>query len=119
MPRLIIAAGIVGFIFVALGAFGAHVVGETISEEGNAWWATATFYGLVHSVAALAVAVSGKTEFSRAAIAFLIGATIFSGTLYAMAIGAPHALGAVTPLGGLSFLAGWAMIALTAYKNRP
>lgn len=118
MPRLTIAAAIAGFIFVALGAFGAHGLGESISEVGNAWWVTATFYGLVHTVAALAIALSGRTEFSKAAIAFLIGAAIFCGTLYAMAIGAPRALGAVTPLGGLSFLAGWAMIAFTAYKNR-
>ena len=108
MSRLALAAGIAGFVTVAMGAFGAH--GLKLTPEAQDWWDTATFYALSHVVAALAIAVSGRSQLARAGWAFLIGAVIFGGTLYAMALGAPHYLGAVTPLGGLAFLAGWGLI---------
>lgn len=110
MPRLTLSAGILGFFTVALGAFGAHGLEGRLSPAALGWWETATFYALTHAVAALALALSGRETLRPAGWAFVFGAVLFAGSLYAMALGAPAIVGAVTPLGGLAFLAGWAMI---------
>ena len=113
MNRLALGAALTGFSGVALGAFGAH--GLALGAEADGWWQTATLYALVHAAAALAIAVSGRTGLvRRGGWAFILGALVFSGCLYAMAIGAPRWLGAVVPLGGISFLAGWALVAAGA-----
>jgi uncharacterized membrane protein YgdD (TMEM256/DUF423 family) len=117
MTRLIAAAGTAGFVGVALGAFGAHALEARLSPEAQGWWETATFYALTHAAAALAAALSGRHAFARAGWAFIIGAVIFAGSLYAMALGAPGYLGAVTPLGGLSFLAGWGLVVAGGMKR--
>lgn len=117
MRSLIICIGMIGFLAVALGAFGAHGLEGRLTAEAQDWWATATLYALVHAAAALAVAMAAKEARAPAAAgwAFVVGAVIFSGSLYAMALfslfgGAPRFLGAVTPIGGVAFLAGWALI---------
>lgn len=117
MKRLQFAAGCCGFLAVALGAFGAHGLEGVLSEAAAAWWETATLYGLVHAAAALGVSLSQNTMLRRAGWAFVIGAIIFSGSLYAMALGAPRAFGVITPLGGVSFLAGWALIVIAAARK--
>ncbi len=109
MPRLTIAAGLVGFAAVALGAFGAHALDGGLDSQALDWWRTATLYALVHAAAALAIALAGRL--AAAGWAFIIGTAVFAGTLYAMALGAPRMLGAVTPVGGVLLLAGWALIA--------
>lgn len=118
MNRLGVVAGLCGFAAVALGAFGAHGLEGRLSTEGLDWWGTATLYGLAHAVAALAVSMSEKSILRRAGWAFGIGAVIFSGSLYAMALGAPRWFGAITPVGGVSFLAGWAMIVFANARIR-
>lgn len=90
------AAAVLGFLGVALGAFGAHALKGRIDEN---LWRTAVTYHLVHAVAMLA-APHGARYFGA-------GVVVFSGTLYALALGAPRWLGAVTPVGGLLLLAGW------------
>lgn len=116
MNRLAFAAAITGFAGVALGAFGAH--GLNIGAEAQDWWDTATLYALVHGAAALAIALSDRIGLvRRGGWAFLIGAGVFSGCLYAMAIGAPRWLGGVVPLGGVSFLAGWVLVAAGATRR--
>lgn len=117
MSRLIAAAGVTGFLAVAFGAFGAHALEGRLTPEAQGWWETATFYALTHAAAALAAALSGKRAFARAGWAFIIGAVIFAGSLYAMALGAPRFLGAATPLGGLSFLAGWGLVVAAGLKR--
>lgn len=103
---------LLGFVTVALGAFGAHGLEDVLSAKQKAWWDTATLYALVHAAAGLAVALAPPGRVPRfAGWAFAVGAVVFSGSLYAMALGAPSALGAVTPIGGLSFLLGWALLA--------
>ena len=110
---------ILGFSAVGLGAFGAHGLGDLLDEKALGWWETATQYALIHAVGALAICLSPKAaKFQKSALAFLIGALIFSSSLYAMALGAPRFLGAVTPIGGLGFLAGWAMLALGLFKQK-
>jgi len=117
MNRLALAAAITGFLAVALGAFGAHALDGRLSETAQGWWETATFYALTHAVAALTLALSADGRFSRGGWAFILGAVLFAGSLYAMALGAPRWFGAITPLGGLCLLGGWAMIALAALKR--
>jgi uncharacterized membrane protein YgdD (TMEM256/DUF423 family) len=71
-------------------------------------------YGLIHAVAVLVVAPHVRA----AAWLLLVGSLIFSGTLYAMAFGAPRVLGAVTPIGGVLMIAGWLWFAVQAFSSR-
>lgn len=104
-------AGLIGLASVALGAFGAHVLGAGFDARSADLWDTATLYGLVHAAAGLA------TRSRAAGLLFSIGALIFCGALYALALGAPSALGAIAPLGGLAFLAGWLLTAVAALRG--
>jgi uncharacterized membrane protein YgdD (TMEM256/DUF423 family) len=112
MNWIVVGAGW-GFLGVALGAFGAHGLKARVGAEGLGWWQTAAQYHLVHALAIVAAgllrAQTGRGD--AAGWAFLLGSLLFSGTLYAMALGGPRGLGAVTPLGGLGMLAGWALLA--------
>ena len=100
------------FLAVALGAFGAHALKASLQSSGMTdAWNKAVLYHLVHAVALVGIALYGAGN--RAAY-FLIAAGIllFSGSLYTMALTNVRWLGAVTPLGGLCFLAGWAWLAI-------
>lgn len=115
---LVRLAALFGFVSVAIGAFGVHALEGRLTAEGAEWWHTATLYALPHAAAALAAGLSGKGgNIARGGALLLIGGVIFSATLYAMALGAPRWLGAVTPVGGAGMLAGWALIALGAGKR--
>lgn len=115
---LSLAGSILGFIGVTLGAFGAHGMASRFTPETRSWWETATLYLLVHAVAIFAAGLTGRTGlFSTGGWVMVIGAVIFSGTLYAMALGAPRWFGAITPIGGVGLLAGWALFAIAALRN--
>ncbi len=93
-------AAVSAAIAVAAGAFGAH--GAAGQQEAE-WLRTGGLYQLIHAVAAIAI-----MGFARGpAIMLLVGAAIFAATLYAMALGAPRWLGAVTPIGGGLLIIGW------------
>ena len=112
-------SALAGFCAVSLGAFGAHALGDALSAERAGWWETATFYLLVHAGTALAISVSNRADtLAPAGLLLIIGAIIFSATLYAMALGAPRWFGAITPIGGAGMLAGWAMIILQTVRSR-
>ena len=104
-PRLVIS-GLMGTIAIALGAFGAHGLKETLQHNPEAlgWWNTASQYLLIHAVAV------GAIKLKRSTYLWFIGALIFSSTLYFMALGAPRWLGAITPMGGTLLIAGWVMV---------
>lgn len=107
-------AAVFGFLAVALGAFGAHGLKDLLeANKTTEIWHTAALYHLVHSVVllALACAVRGRIP-SGPYLCFAIGVIIFSGSLYALAITNIRGLGAITPFGGLSLLAGWLWIAI-------
>jgi uncharacterized membrane protein YgdD (TMEM256/DUF423 family) len=106
-------AGVLGLLGVAAGAFGAHALAERLDPEQLEWWNTAARYQQIHAVALLAVAgLAGPWTRSRqwSVVAFTMGIVFFSGTLFAMALGAPRWFGAVTPVGGLALIGGWLAI---------
>jgi uncharacterized membrane protein YgdD (TMEM256/DUF423 family) len=109
-------AGALGFTAVAFGAFGAHGLRARLSPAMLEIYRTGALYHLVHAVAALAVALAGdKLRRGRLILALLsAGIVVFAGSLYALAITGLPVLGAITPLGGLLLLAGWALVALEA-----
>ncbi len=118
-PRWIaLTAGLLGFAGVVLGAFGAHLLKETLTASGSlAIWQTAVLYHLVHSVALLAVAgwSGAGPKLAWIARCWTAGIVLFSGSLYWLALGGPKILGPVTPLGGLALLLGWMFVALGAF----
>jgi len=111
MRPWLMTAALVGLLCVAFGAFGAHGVSDPKAQE---CLRTGAMYGFVH---ALAVYAAGSLRTRRARLVppiLLAGVALFSGSLWAMALGGPRWLGAVTPVGGLCFLAGWALLAWSA-----
>lgn len=107
-------AAISGFVAVAVGAFAAHGVADPEAKELLKTGAT---YAFMHTLATFACATFMQVGARRARFApafFLTGVVLFSGSLYALAFGAPRWVGAVTPIGGLSFLAGWAVLTWAA-----
>lgn len=118
--RLLLALGAVaGFSAVAFGAFGGHGLRKKLAavEDGAKrleWWQTGASYHLAHALAiGLAALVAERAPgawAAAAAWAFLAGIALFSGSLYVMALTGLRRLGAITPLGGLAFLAGWGCV---------
>ncbi|MDF1657371.1 MAG: DUF423 domain-containing protein [Verrucomicrobiales bacterium] len=103
--RIRVAASVI-FLGIALGAFGAHGLGDRLEATGRIDnWETATLYHLIHGLAMFVIArFSAPIGF----YCFLAGIILFSGSLYALALTDITKLGAITPLGGISFLLGWA-----------
>jgi uncharacterized membrane protein YgdD (TMEM256/DUF423 family) len=107
-------AGALGFLGVALGAFGAHGLRERVSPAMLEVYKTGVLYHLIHAVALLAVALGADRLARPRAVAALwaAGVVIFSGSLYALALTGVGKLGAITPVGGLLFMAGWVTLAI-------
>lgn len=98
------------FLAVGLGAFGAHGLRSTLQARGMLdVWNKAVFYHIVHAIALLVLALYGTIN-RGACLLLLIGIFLFSGSLYLLALTNLRWLGAVTPFGGLCFLAGWAWL---------
>ena len=108
---------------VALGAFGAHALKARLSPDALALWQTSVNYHAWHALGLLATATlmlhfGDRRALCFAAACFAAGIAMFSGSLYALALGAPRGLGAVTPFGGVAFLAGWIALALGVGRER-
>jgi uncharacterized membrane protein YgdD (TMEM256/DUF423 family) len=119
MDRLFVTLGAAsGFVAVAAGAFGAHALRARLGPDLLAVFETAARYQMYHALALLAVAwVAARWPGPLAAWAgwlFVGGTLLFSGSLYALALSGVRWLGAITPLGGAAFLAGWICLALAA-----
>jgi uncharacterized membrane protein YgdD (TMEM256/DUF423 family) len=104
---------------VGLGAFGAHGLRGVVGEAQLGWWETGTRYFLV---GALGIGLFGVFQDKHARSAapgwlLLLGSTLFAGSLYALALGAPRAIGAFTPFGGLGLIAGFLSFAWTARRR--
>jgi len=111
--------GINAFISVAAGAFGAHGLKQRLSSDLLAAFETGARYQMYHALGLLAVAFAlgqGRSA-STAGWAMLAGIVLFSGSLYALALTGIRPVGAITPLGGLCFLAGWAMFVWSVLRG--
>ncbi|MDW8469098.1 MAG: DUF423 domain-containing protein [Burkholderiales bacterium] len=119
MDRLFFALGALsGFVAVALGALGSHALKARLGADALATFELAVRYQMYHALALLAAGWACARWPGAAATAsgwlFVAGTLLFSGTLYALSLGAPRGLGTVTPLGGLALLAGWLALAWAA-----
>jgi uncharacterized membrane protein YgdD (TMEM256/DUF423 family) len=129
--RIIAVAGALGFLGVALGAFGAHGLETSLKEAVDgakrlAWWHTAVQYQLWHALLLLAVGLWRRLDaaaparlLNAAGVLVVVGVALFSGSLYAMTLSGITKLGMVTPLGGLAFLGAWACVAAAALRGPP
>ena len=117
----LLIAALNGFLAVALGAFGAHGLKQRLSPDLLAVFQTGVQYHFYHTLALLLVAAlmllwPQNTALRWSALLFCIGMLIFSGSLYVLSITGVRWLGAITPLGGLAFLAGWIALAIAIWK---
>jgi uncharacterized membrane protein YgdD (TMEM256/DUF423 family) len=110
-----------GLLAVALGAFAAHGLKTRLGADLLAVFETGVRYQMFHALALLAAAWACARWPGAAAVAagwlFVAGIVLFSGSLYALALGGPRWLGPITPIGGLAFLAGWACLAWSALRG--
>lgn len=109
MIRLLAALG--GLLAVGFGAFGAHVL---TSSQAKAWVATGATYGLAHAVAGL----WGAEQHRWSALLWVIGALLFSGSLYALALEAPRSAAMAAPAGGTLMLGGWLWLLVELVRRR-
>jgi uncharacterized membrane protein YgdD (TMEM256/DUF423 family) len=107
--------GIAGASAVALGAFGAHALRGVVDDHGLEIWHTGVEYHFWHALALFAAVIGlppGRAK-SVAMTLFALGIVLFSGSLYALALGAPRLVGLVTPVGGVAFIVGWVAVGLS------
>lgn len=106
---------------VAAGAFGAHALRERLSDDLLVIFETGARYQMYHALALLAVAWAASqwpnALTSAAGWLFTLGIVIFSGSLYTLALSGQRWWGAITPIGGVAFIAGWACLALAAWRG--
>lgn len=121
----IVVAALSGAISVIVGAFAAHGL-DLRTEAGlkaRDWLQTGSQYQMVHALAMLGVCALAGAELLNVRLAgvalwlFLLGSVLFPGALYSLSFGGPRWFGAVAPVGGLAFIAGWVFLAIAAFKR--
>ena len=122
MDRTFLLLGAVAaFLAVTLGAFGAHGLRGRLSPEMMAVFQTGVQYHMAHALALILVsAIMGRMSgwlIQTAGWSFVAGIVLFSGSLYALVLTGVRGLGAVTPVGGVAFLAGWAVLAWSVWRR--
>jgi len=116
-----VLGAVAAFAGVALGAFAAHILRSRLALDALATFETGVRYHMYHALALLGVAWATSRWGPQAGVAgwcFVAGIVLFSGSLYALAVTGQRALGAITPLGGVCFLAGWVILAWVAWTGR-
>ncbi|EDL63690.1 DUF423 domain-containing protein [Bacillus sp. SG-1] len=122
MKTFIIIGAVNAFLSVALGAFGAHALEGKISQKYIDIWNTGVLYQMFHSIGILIIGVLAGNIAASALLNWsgwlmLIGIVLFSGSLYVLSLTGIKVLGAITPLGGVSFLIAWVLLIITAAKS--
>jgi uncharacterized membrane protein YgdD (TMEM256/DUF423 family) len=116
-PNWIAVGAGLGALAVITGAFGAHLLKQRLAPEDLELWKTAVLYHLLHAPVLMLYGHFDREEQGRVAgWCFLIGTIVFSGSLYAMALGAPSWFGAITPIGGVLLIVGWLAFAMHAQR---
>ena len=119
--RTLAVAGLLLALATASGAFGAHALRGHLPAGRLELWETAVRYHFLQALGLLGVGLTLRaldTGALRAAAALIVaGVVLFSGSLYALALGAPRALGVLTPLGGLSWIIGWVLFASGVWRG--
>lgn len=109
-----------GLLGVALGAFGAHALKQRLAPDMLRVWETAVQYQFWHALALLAVGLlalrAPSAGLTMAGCGFALGVLLFSGSLYALALSGIRSLGAITPIGGVALLVGWAALVWVALR---
>jgi uncharacterized membrane protein YgdD (TMEM256/DUF423 family) len=117
----IVVGAVLAFLGVAAGAFGAHALEGRVSGDLVRVFETGARYHLVHALALTYVGLASArwTDplWTAAGWLFVVGVVVFSGSLYALALTGDRWLGAITPLGGVAFLAGWLAVAAAAWRS--
>lgn len=114
---LIALGALNGALAVAAGAFGAHGLRERLEPRALEIFETAARYQMFHALAIVICGVIATRGATTAGWLFQVGILVFSGSLYALALTDVKVLGAITPLGGVAFLAGWLWLAWTAWRG--
>lgn len=122
MKLFVLIGSLNAFLSVALGAFGAHILKQKLTPDKLDVFQTGVHYHMIHAVALIAIAILsdklGNTSMVNASgWAIFIGIILFSGSLYALSLTGIKFFGPITPLGGLSFLVGWILLAIAALKS--
>lgn len=122
LKTFILLGSINAFLSVALGAFGAHGLEGKISAKMLETWKTGVNYQMFHSaglfiVAILADKIGASSALKWSGWLMFIGILLFSGSLYVLSTSGIKVLGAITPLGGVAFLAAWVLLATAAIKH--
>ena len=115
MKHFIVLGGVLAALAVASGAFGAHALAARLTPERLATWETAARYHMYHALALVLLGiVAARWPSPLLGVAgwlFVFGIAVFGGTVYALALGGPRWLGAITPIGGASLIAAWLLFA--------
>lgn len=110
---------------VALGAFGAHMLKNKLSEKMLGVFETGVHYHLIHAIGLIVIAILIKSASVSSTLPawagwlIMSGIVLFSGSLYALSLSGISKLGIITPLGGVAFLVGWVLIAIYALSSKP
>lgn len=119
--RFLLLGAISALTAVAAGAFGAHGLEVRLATESLAVYETGARYQLIHAISLLLIGLAADrwpaAGWGRAGWMFVAGTVLFSGSLYALALTGVRALGAVTPVGGVCFLVGWALAILAGTRS--
>jgi uncharacterized membrane protein YgdD (TMEM256/DUF423 family) len=108
--RILVAGALLAVTGVACGAFGAHALRDALDPVRLGWWQTAVQYQMWHAVALVALAALPLPRLGLPAALLAVGTIVFSGTLYLMALTGLRWLGAITPVGGATMMAGWLLV---------
>jgi uncharacterized membrane protein YgdD (TMEM256/DUF423 family) len=119
--RALAAAGALLALATVCGAFGAHTLRGQLPPERLQLWETAVRYQFFQSLGLIGVGVAMRTLdgylMHWAATLLVVGVLLFSGSLYALSLGAPRAVGVLTPLGGLVWIGAWLMFAFAVWRH--